>query len=79
MIKYQDYDLWFVTKIFIPETKLENIQRFIHVEILKKYKNYINKELNIINIELIKINSKTVNIIYEYLVTIGVKDFNDEN
>ena len=77
MIKYKDYDYWFSTKIFIPETKLEQIQKQIHAEILRKYKNLVNKELNIIDLYLVNVNNKTINIIYEYLVTIGIKDFDE--
>ena len=79
MIKYKNFKQWFSTKIIIPETKLEQIQKNVNSEILKKYKNLAQKDLYIIDMQLINVNKKTINVLYEYLVTIGIKEFDDED
>ena len=79
MIKYKNFDEWFSTKVYIPENKIENIQKVIHVEILKKFKHLVNKEFSIIDLNLLGIKNVAMNNVYEYLIIIGIKDFEEEN
>ena len=78
-LKYKGYKKWFVTKFIIPENKIENIQKILNAELIKKYKFLINSEYELIELKLLNFNDKTLSKRnYEYLVTIGFKEFDDE-